>query len=700
MSPRLVRTLSRVLPLLLAPLAVWVAPEAGATAKPSCSWTRRIVIPTTHLEQDRFALALHKFCADLRTSRFDPGNVTDLPPASLAPVRAAEQFDVDALVAAVSSLGGDKPRAGDALASLSALKKTCEAIALRRLDGQDLKNLRAFHEHTPEVLFVMDQLALNQTTLRGVFTGTGGLKSGAEDAVAAPWQALEENLVKGLTTFVMDRAKAESILYLSQQLQEALCKADAPPYFQNLCVALGDLDTKLQLAAMGAYLQAAARHDLENLPDVLLQQAACAQPGNVPQVTAARLGLAFYREAQTSRHPLDIARNLQHVRLDCAGGACADLMEALQVGSQLMEALQRQSGWESLPLTAPDDVRWRHYAIGALLSFEKLRNLQFKDEEVAPALNILDGSLHEVVAISRAIQQLRDESRNFDALDLAIQVSRSVSVLVQLGIEGGQRWAGMTPDQTKPLLVAMDVADFGERAMDDLRPGPLALALSELLVNLKTHVPELQMPPEVTRGMPFVVELANAESSDQVARAIETAAAPVGSYRSKYERFTVSLNALLGLSGGMEWLDDGSTATDSPFFGLIAPVGVHAAGPLSDNVHLGLMASVLDVGNLAAFRLKNEIRAGSTTTSVEGTPRPSFAQVFGPGFYGTLGLGLGTTRRSPFVMGAGVSLVPGGRQVSLTTRPAGATEPVTTTSSRTAVRASLFLAVDVTLLPF
>jgi hypothetical protein len=184
---------------------------------------------------------------------------------------------------------------------------------------------------------------------------------------------------------------------------------------------------------------------------------------------------------------------------------------------------------------------------------------------------------------------------------------------------------------------------------------------------------------------------------------METAAAPVGSYRNKFERFTVSLNAMLGVSGGLEWLEDGTTATNSPFFSLIAPVGLHAAGPVSDNVHLGVMASVLDLGNLAAVRLENEVQRDSTTTVVRSPSKATFSQVFGPGFYGTLGLGLGTTPRAPLLVGAGVSMIPGGREVTTTTpvtTPEGGVELVTQTTTRTAVRVSVFLAVDVTLLPF
>ncbi len=699
MSRRLARPLFLVLSLLLVPLSA----RANAASEEACLGTGRPVIPSVPLEQDRFALALNRFCSDLRTSRFEPGNVTDLPPTSLAPMRAAERFEVESLVAAVTSLGNDRTRAGDAVASLSALKKTCEAIALRRLDGQDLLNLREFHGHLPEVLFVMDQLALNQTTLRGLFTGTSGIKSGGEETAAGAWRALEENLVTGLTTFVVERAKAESILYLSQQLERTLCEGKARPYYRNLCMALGELEVKLQLAAMGAYIQAAAQRDLESLPDVLLEQATCHQTASVPQVTAARLGLAVYRESRSSRHPLEVARNLQHVQLACASGPCSELMEAIKVGSRLTEAIQRQSGWERLPLAAPDDPRWRHYALGTLLSFEKLQGITLSDGDIATGLNVIDGALHEVVAISSAIQQLREDPKDSRALDLGVQVSRSLSVFIQLSMEGGQRWAGLSAAQTRPLLVAREVARFGEHSMDDLRPGPLSLALSDLLVGLGTHVPELQLPKAVGQVMPFVVELANATTSDQVARALETAAAPVGGYQGKFERFTVSINALLGASGGFEWLDDGTLATNSPILGLIAPVGVHAAGPLSDNVHLGVMASVLDLGNLAAVRLDNEAQAGATRTSVENPPRASFAQVFGPGFYATLGLGLGMKPRSPFLVGAGVSLVPGGRQVTTTTTlttPEGGMETVTNTTTHTAVRASLFLAVDVTLLPF
>jgi hypothetical protein len=106
-----------------------------------------------------------------------------------------------------------------------------------------------------------------------------------------------------------------------------------------------------------------------------------------------------------------------------------------------------------------------------------------------------------------------------------------------------------------------------------------------------------------TKYLAFAANLASASNSDEVENAIETVALPPGSYSVKQKsRFNVSLNGYIGYA----W-DFNKFGKDLYASGIYAPVGFTASTSLSrkNGGALSIFASVIDVGSLASYRIRN-----------------------------------------------------------------------------------------------
>jgi len=234
--------------------------------------------------------------------------------------------------------------------------------------------------------------------------------------------------------------------------------------------------------------------------------------------------------------------------------------------------------------------------------------------------------------------------------------------------------------------------------------GALVTDTSRLFVQLRTDDPELEDLFHVAARIgPLVAELAGAKSSKDVATVLEAAAAPVGSYKAKYQRAGMSLNSFVGVAGGGEVMQvpavagTGATSSTSASFGGFVPVGLHATAPFcaaasgGNWFHIGATLSLIDLGALSTVRFKNDVsgsRAVSQTTS--SAPNVGVGQIFAPGFYLTLGL-----FKSPIVVGAGGSLGPSLRTVNSTDA-----NGIERTDKTSVFRFGGFLALDLTLMPF
>ena len=166
----------------------------------------------------------------------------------------------------------------------------------------------------------------------------------------------------------------------------------------------------------------------------------------------------------------------------------------------------------------------------------------------------------------------------------------------------------------------------------------------------------------------FMADVAQAKTSDDVEKAIESVALPSGSARIKRETlFNVALNAYCGLFIGNEIINN----YDSPkilgsinTFGVTAPIGIslsqgHRIWPWPFNKigkereagwSSSWFISIVDLGAVTAYRF--------TDDQTENVPTIQLKDIFSPGIFWSLGI-----PKSPLSVNFGVQVGPNLRKV-------------------------------------
>jgi hypothetical protein len=537
---------------------------------------------------------------------------------------------------------------------------------------------------------------------------------------------LESRVIEGLADFLVTRTKEEAILYLQQRIKDHVCTDDdLKTLLPRICETLSSLDASISLAAIGTALNGAARRDLEALPDNLLKLAAKHDRPHYFVYEPARLAYALFRETADGRNPKDLVIGLHRMAPRSCEAApvattdkptlhCKNAFAMLRLASAMIYA-GSANGLDARAYSRSSDGP---LLVGTVLDGEAaamnvgvLRALT--PDEVVKAIT-------GVIEVSRLLSSWNQELASLRALEKKEATTpedrrrRLASAAVQLLRAVGQMkvWVQLLPDQRSKddvelaLQVVQELADLGRDLVAEQYGAALA-DLRALIVHLRTHElfatsnTKLAAAVEgVGKLAPLIAEIASAQSSKDVATALEAAAAPAGSYTAKYQRSLVALNAFVGGLAGTEVIrtprDPVTGDRDTGRSGMIAgfaAVGVQVTAPFLARdaggywFHVGIMASILDLGALTTQRFDEEV---SGTESVDESPNVGVKQVFSPGAYITLGI-----MQTPLVIGGGFSLAPNLRTVE-TNDTAGTPQA----KEVSAMRYGGFVAMDLTLLPF
>ena len=147
----------------------------------------------------------------------------------------------------------------------------------------------------------------------------------------------------------------------------------------------------------------------------------------------------------------------------------------------------------------------------------------------------------------------------------------------------------------------------------------------------------------------FMANIIEADSPEAVTAAIESIAAPPGSYSIKRRvPFSIALNGYLGFFAGGEmiYVDKNTQWAFNP--AITAPVGIsfnHNSDNCSD-ILPNVFLSVLDLGFVASYRLSG------SDNSVSSTPNIQLSQIISPGLF----LEWGTGKNSPITIGLGYQI--------------------------------------------
>lgn len=317
--------------------------------------------------------------------------------------------------------------------------------------------------------------------------------------------------------------------------------------------------------------------------------------------------------------------------------------------------------------------------------------------------------LKEALPVQNIINN--DNCNAFPVLDFMKQLSE-IDILVHQ-IKGGQS----NPDSlyVQYLNTFMGVVDFTTRLFPedttlkstikefhdviDIQNALIIKNYNKTLIGivnlLKTNITNNKDEcPKILRILSFTAGLASVDKKEDVEVLLKSFADPVGSFREKRLndklKLSCSLNSYLGLTYGKEKLIstikeiDGKTGK---YTGCFLPVGIEFSinttwKPISS---VGLFGSILDLGNLASYRLNGN---SYDSLTINNNSRITFQNVMNPGAYLTFGI----TKDKPLSIGFGAEYIPAMRKLE--------SNNLIEDQTLKGWRYSVFVALDLTLFKF
>lgn len=485
--------------------------------------------------------------------------------------------------------------------------------------------------------------------------GTESVKSGT---------TIETVILSAIVSVISNHAKAELQSYAIEILEEQACTKARRYWFARTCDFLSTDADELPIT-FGAGLRVALATDLHAVPGRVMTRLPAGVRGPAPQL----MSLLFTSSISLLRQQADVSAianemiRLSSIVFSCEpnDSACDSTLRAVRFGGEVIRAALHGDGSLTPELE-------RIIVDTAATYFV-----------VLPA-----GEPHQLLALIRTARKAGEAvqiaPRNDRVDEIGELVDAVVAVVDHMLVLGGSS-----------ERVPAGLADL----MQGLATGKLLPLLSALVTTFRS-VPEIKLALDgpALRMLSFAAELAEATEPDEARAVIESVVAPVGSYRMKRRRMMLSIAAYVGAAAGREQLtSDVLAAGDDGRSRYVAPtayLGLDLSVPFHNRIipHGGLMLSIVDLGSLLSYRTSSATVITDTAMEAEVSQVSSvgFAQVFSPGVFARFGVG-----GSPLVLGAGVAFVPNARQIS---NASGIDEELG------AIRWSLFVAIDVTLLPF
>lgn len=473
----------------------------------------------------------------------------------------------------------------------------------------------------------------------------------------------EAAILHGVATYLVDRARAEVVVAFLQDVRRGLdTDTLLAPFLGRTRQILRSFDDTRASSIVGA-LQAAVRADLETLPDSLASDSLLRRLGakDVNGMQALAVMLRVLRRVRVGGDLLDAVAALE--------GLSAGQMESSEMRSPMRLAGALARDLRDLPddrrcseRMLLDDEAWPvrdHYLAllinDAIQSDEGLRSLvpsvlQDTQRDRRRSLRDFASRMCELqLTLQDYPQRTSDSPAEHPAGGVALAVLRLTGRTLQEAAE-------MLPDVTKAeraqevkhvITVAVNLMGAVERA-DYTRT---VTGMIDIFSTVARH----SLKPAQLTLLSLVSALATAESADEVSSVLWAVAKPVGSFRDKRSahgtrkrEWRLTLNAYLGAGASREALRETKREV-ARSFSIQAPIGVEVAKPITirgrDVGSLSFFVPAINVGNLAAVRLKHDVAQES--------PETGFVQAISPGLYGVVGI----TANRPFSVGVGVDYV-------------------------------------------
>jgi hypothetical protein len=460
----------------------------------------------------------------------------------------------------------------------------------------------------------------------------------------------------GLQGFLEDRAKAEAVGYTVDQLAGRLCDERYRKYLADTCKLLDAEDLNLDEATL-VRLKKALLADLARLPRALVEALSKTADPNEEgfrvfaagaSETAIRLAKERVRMKELPEIWAGADRTLYldprraNLRLNCsarqrlepacfalllpelaAAAAALDVADPLDVAAELIEAAaqpfcatygaQNETAHGTCLLGDPD----RFQAVAA--DIEKLVRVSGRFVALQHAADRLAKNGMTKLEIA---ERLLPEAA--EAFEVWLEALRNVFGAANAGVAATVRpesrtesyaapiWAkkrmlGLTPTasgggtSTRSALDGMTVASVTLRANAAAvtRDYPELLAVIAEAFEPGGALATVKLPLEVMASLGFAARLAAAKKPDDAKKVFEEEAAPLGTYKLKYDResMTIAVNAFVGPFAGygkQYAVEDDAVEPGFVARPLSAPLGVDFTLPSGRWCHFGLMVSVID----------------------------------------------------------------------------------------------------------
>ncbi len=510
----------------------------------------------------------------------------------------------------------------------------------------------------------------------------------AADLPSAGTGPFVTNLADGLAKFLVKRTKEELTITFFQRFKD---KVKNNPYFGELFPQTTDLLGLInnEIYQFNAYLETLREHFVKDLKSLPINFKSLMQDKELLSVSERIIAEDMLTTAQ-----MLLDKEPPNTILTYLGkeGAMVDKIQLDQVSDDKLKNAYKDvaAGFEianllseSLRSVIPGNI-WikpkelkhlfedeRTMTLFLGLIWQKSEKITFTNgtsvrsvlEKINTMPSVLEDLKQQIAAFSEYAQEVEislkalkaKKASNAIVYDDYYQFFHTTFSLLETGIEFKKELLSYTPlsvdldDKILAILRHMNELNFNIRQKHYTSAVTnLVYVFQELLSKDK-----FTFKADLLKYGNFMALVAEAESSDEVATAIEAVALPVGSsITKKYASFSVAINAYTGFSGGEEFLE---VQGKRGYLSVAAPIGFSFSKGFNKGGSLSLFTPLLDVGALAAFRFKDE-----TTNDL---PDLNIKNILAPGGYLVYGFG----GDIPLSLGAGVQLGPNLRAIETAT---------------------------------
>lgn len=298
-----------------------------------------------------------------------------------------------------------------------------------------------------------------------------------------------------------------------------------------------------------------------------------------------------------------------------------------------------------------DGVQFETAATGAVTFRQILKQFKQASDEMGPLRQLVDRFVFHGQTIDTSIRRIKENRRhNNPSYQDYFVISQAFLDIVRDGVE----FKNAHVEASKNDALFLQALAFASQLNLDVKLknyGSAIVGTTGLL-----YVVFLEKKLGIDRAKllkygTFMASVAKADTPDDVQRAIEAVALPVGSASiKKLSRYNISLNSYVGGFLGKEILEGTSNRIPN-VFGVWAPLGIAFSHGFSkkDNGSLSIFASLIDIGAVTAYRFRDDI---------EPLPEIQLKNIFAPGVYLNYGL-----PNVPFSIGGGIQLGPNLRKI-------------------------------------